>query len=140
MEMTVLSKRLEDSQIKLLIRLIHAGKELITDYSGGMLAFVPKMRNTELREAIKEYRRPQAQAVLLRWATPDINGVLESLLSDHDAGELDFEDFASEFGYSDSRKAYKIWEACVEVKRKLRAFLGYEGIATLRRNIEEANS
>lgn len=57
----------------------------------------------------------------------DAESVLECLLSDAQAGEQDFEDFCSDFGYdSDSRRAEKIWRACRKIAPRLRQFLGDE--------------
>lgn len=58
-------------------------------------------------------------------AEPDAEGVLDCLLSDASAGEQDFHEFCSEFGYDeDSRKAEKVWKACKQTAPKLRRFLG----------------
>lgn len=56
---------------------------------------------------------------------PTAEGCLECLLSDAQAGELDFEDFCREFGYDDdSRSAERTWRACGEVNMRLRELLG----------------
>jgi hypothetical protein len=49
----------------------------------------------------------------------DLKHALYCMLSDSMAGEQCYEDFCSEFGYdSDSRKARKIWKACVTQAEK----------------------
>lgn len=63
---------------------------------------------------------------------PTAADVLYCLCSDARAGELDFEDFCSEFGYdTDSRKAEKIWKACTDTAPKVRQLLGpwYEAVS-----------
>lgn len=56
---------------------------------------------------------------------PDTAGVLECLLSDASMGEESFTDFCADFGYDeDSRKAYRIWEECSNIGRRLRRLLG----------------
>ena len=65
---------------------------------------------------------------------PDPVDVFGSLLSD--ASALDhstFEDWAGDYGYDvDSRKAEKIYRACLEIALKLRAALGDEALAKAR--------
>jgi hypothetical protein len=57
--------------------------------------------------------------------TPSPADVLSCVCSDARAGEMSFEDFASEFGYdSDSRKAYAVWESCRDMCIKARVLLG----------------
>jgi len=56
---------------------------------------------------------------------PRVDDVLDSLLSDAQAGEQTFEDFCADFGYdSDSRKAEKIWRACQRVAKNMKRLLG----------------
>lgn len=58
---------------------------------------------------------------------PTAADVLSSITSDAASIEAarDFEDFASELGYSsDSRKAERIYKACQQQTRKLQRFLG----------------
>jgi len=48
---------------------------------------------------------------------------LYSFLSDAQAGEQDFEEFCSEFGYdTDSLTAHRIWRACQETTAKVSGF------------------
>lgn len=65
---------------------------------------------------------------LARWSKPtppDAETVLNSLISDADALDRSFEDWASELGYDeDSREAERIYFACKDGGRKLLAFLG----------------
>lgn len=57
--------------------------------------------------------------------TPAVADVVYCLCSDARAGELDFDDFCSEFGYdSDSRKAERIWQACKDACIKARVLFG----------------
>lgn len=56
---------------------------------------------------------------------PDAESVLECLLSDAIAGQDTFEGFCMEFGYNeDSRKAKRIYDACVRMRNKLERLLG----------------
>ena len=56
---------------------------------------------------------------------PSAADVLYCLCSDTRAGEQDFGEFCSELGYDqDSRKAERIWKACVRTAPKVRRFLG----------------
>lgn len=51
--------------------------------------------------------------------------VLFCLVSDAQAGDQSFEDFASDFGYDvDSRKAEATWRTCQSIAPRLRRFLG----------------
>lgn len=59
----------------------------------------------------------------------ELNTVLYSIMSDCSSAEnsFTFEEFCSELGYDpDSRKAYKIWEACREQNEKFKQFAGRE--------------
>jgi len=50
---------------------------------------------------------------------PKIDDVIYSLLSDYDAGQENFNDFCSSFGYdTDSRKAFDTYLACQESGQK----------------------
>jgi len=56
---------------------------------------------------------------------PDAEGCLECLLSDAQAGEMDFEQFCAEFGYdTDSRKAEQTWKRCQRVLENMLRLLG----------------
>lgn len=56
---------------------------------------------------------------------PDAETVLDSLLSDSQAGQQTFEEFCSEFGYdSDSRKAERIYRECAKQGAKVKKLLG----------------
>lgn len=56
---------------------------------------------------------------------PSAADVLSCIISDARAGEQEFEEFCSEFGYdSDSRKAEKTWRACASMAPKVRSLLG----------------
>lgn len=60
--------------------------------------------------------------------------LLDSLANDAVGVEnaRSFEEWASDYGYdSDSRKAEKIYNACVDIRRKLRDFLGIKDYETL---------
>lgn len=55
---------------------------------------------------------------------PDAQSVLDCLRSDAICDDLSFDDFCNEFGYDiDSRKAYKIYKACLKNTIKLKRFL-----------------
>ena len=56
---------------------------------------------------------------------PNIVDVLACLQSDASMSDT-FEDFCAGMGYDeDSRNAYRTWEACQDIGRKLRKLLGY---------------
>ncbi len=56
---------------------------------------------------------------------PKLETVLECLILDASAGLETFETFCDDMGYDeDSRKAYRIWEACRNTESKLRRLLG----------------
>ncbi len=58
-------------------------------------------------------------------AEPDVAGVLDCLLSDSDALDRDFEEWASDLGYDpDSRTAERTYKACLKSGEKLKVFLG----------------
>ena len=70
---------------------------------------------------------------------PEVEDVLNSLALD--AGSYDnsrnFEDFCSDFGYDeDSRTAEKIYNACAEMSKSLKYFLGSELYDTLLYKVE----
>lgn len=70
---------------------------------------------------------------------PELADVLDCLASDASGADnaRDFEDWASEYGYdTDSRKAEKIYNACVEGRDKLKAFLGAPAYEALLWNTE----
>jgi len=70
---------------------------------------------------------------------PTIEIVLDSLASDAGAYEQarNFEDFAADFGYdTDSRKAERMYQACGEVSKQLRTFLGLEEFRMLLEEVE----
>lgn len=63
----------------------------------------------------------QGQAIT---GEPEVAGVLECLLSDSQAGELDFPEFCLEFGYDeDGRKAESIWKACQKTNAAMKRLL-----------------
>ncbi len=63
---------------------------------------------------------------------PGVNDVIFSLLTDWQGGRETFEDFCSSFGYDeDSRKAYKIWEACKKSGEKLQKLFSADEIEEL---------
>lgn len=56
---------------------------------------------------------------------PKIENILDCLAMDASYDLSSFENFCSEFGYdSDSRKAYKIYKACINNTNKLQKLLG----------------
>lgn len=56
---------------------------------------------------------------------PTVEGVLECLLNDAQAGQENFEEFCRELGYDqDSRRAEQIWKACRATERSMRRLLG----------------
>lgn len=57
-------------------------------------------------------------------AAPEAADVLNALILDAGAGELDFPDFAEEYGYESPREAYETWQACQRIARELPDLLG----------------
>lgn len=79
-------------------------------------------------ETGKGRRHPASLVASVQAVPPTVVDILSSLLLDASAiDEGSFEDWAASFGYDpDSRKAEKIWKACVETGLKLRSELGDE--------------
>ena len=70
-------------------------------------------------------------------AAPTAEDVLDCLAIDADVLGRDFEDWASDLGWdSDSRKAEKTFNICVEQSRKLQKFLGSVEFRNLIENVE----
>ena len=64
---------------------------------------------------------------------PELRDVIYSLVMGADAFEYDFEDWCANFGYeTDSRKAEKIYNECVEIAHKLLRSVGTSGLEKLR--------
>ena len=64
---------------------------------------------------------------------PVLANVLESLANDYDPSDMSFEDFCSEYGYSeDSRKAEKVYRALRKETQALDRLFGEEGMKDLR--------
>lgn len=64
---------------------------------------------------------------------PTAEEVMDCLLSDCDALDYEFEEWASNLGFSpDSRKAESTYKFCRYVGEKLRAFIGSEAFDALR--------
>lgn len=56
---------------------------------------------------------------------PDAQTVASCLALDAQCGTMEFEEFASEFGYdSDSRSAYAAWETCRATELRMRRMFG----------------
>ena len=63
---------------------------------------------------------------------PELSDVIYSLIMDWQGGREMFKHFCSSFGYDeDSRKAYKIWEACKANGEKLEKLFSADEIADL---------
>lgn len=68
---------------------------------------------------------PSAIAAAFTLSSPDLHGVLYSLLSDAAAGTETFPDFCANYGYDeDSRKALEIYLKCQTIGADLRRVLG----------------
>lgn len=90
------SKYRDDMENNWRVVLHFDGRELTTDYYGGSAV-------TEITAA----------------------DVLNSLMTDAEAGNQSFENFCSDFGYDeDSRQAYATWKACKAIGPKVRRLLG----------------
>lgn len=69
--------------------------------------------------------------------TPTAADVLYCLTSEYDALSTSFPDWCADFGYDeDSRKAFKIYEACQEGAKKLRDVFGHALIQQIREALE----
>ena len=63
---------------------------------------------------------------------PVLASVLESLANDYNPSDMSFEDFCSEYGYSeDSRKAEKVYRALRKETQALDRLFGEEGMKDL---------
>jgi hypothetical protein len=63
---------------------------------------------------------------------PKLQDVIYSLIMDWQGGRETFKDFCACFGYDeDSRKAYKIWEACKKSGEKLQKLFSADEIEEL---------
>ena len=82
---------------------------------------------------VGEYSHGDGGMRVGRWfpAKPKAADVLACLLSDASNADQPFEDWAADLGYnSDSREAYRTWETCVEIRRKLtRSLPDFEAFA-----------
>lgn len=64
---------------------------------------------------------------------PELRDVLYSLVSDSDAADSTFEDWASDLGYdTDSRKAEAMYRACLDIGSRLRSLIGSAALEQLR--------
>lgn len=68
---------------------------------------------------------------------PTFNDVMECLLGDYDAGQMDFKEFCDTFGYdTDSRKAWGIHNECIDNRIKLESIYTTEEIKNLKTQLE----
>lgn len=76
---------------------------------------------------------PQDTTKPIKLIMPELDDVTYCLVSDSEADEMDFSEWANNFGYDDdSMKAKTIYDACVDTGRKLRIALGADKLNTLR--------
>lgn len=74
----------------------------------------------------------------LKPKTPEITDVIYCLLSDSDAIEYNFTEWANDFGYdTDSIKAEKVYQACVETGRKLNRIFSPKDLESLRELLQD---
>jgi len=124
------------------------GKWASFDYSGGVLAFLSANARRKLEQGFrmsyrggnedlilkdllsggkKLYNTPEVKGVveqLFRASRPDAEGLLNSLMLDS-SFEGSFEEWAREYGYdTDSRKAFDVYQACLNNRSKLIGLLG----------------
>lgn len=68
---------------------------------------------------------------------PDVEGTVNSILLDAQAGEMEFNDFCDEFGYEPTSTARKIYNKCVIMRNKVVKFFGadYEMVQQLENDI-----
>ena len=81
----------------------------------------------------KDFNKATGPAIL-----PDLAGVLHCLVSDADAYNMRFEDWAGDYGYDpDSRRAEKVYRACVDCAEKLHRIFSAAQLDTLRDIVAE---
>jgi hypothetical protein len=90
-----------------------------------------------LKRGSKQLTIPFSQGSLIE-QEPTAADVLSCLISDSSSVETaDFEDWCREFGYdTDSRKAEKTYQTCLNQRDKLVSFLGADAFEDLLRNTE----
>lgn len=103
------------------------------EYSTGIASLPPSLRklgNTEYQAEFDRLRKAcetgTSGTAGGSWVHreeyhPKAADVLTCLLMDASANDYDFEEWAENYGYSpDSREAYSIYEACIQIHRKLK--------------------
>ena len=119
-------------------------------------SIVPSALIFRLQRALSEKDLKEAKALLMdpeitveavarrlgvgpsTWYHSHAADVLHSLVMDAQATGYTFEDWCADFGYdSDSRKAYKVYEACLESGVKLRRIFTSTQIARLFEILQE---
>lgn len=136
LKISVAAKWRENEQFFFKLFLSNGEKQMPVEYSGGCRAFVSdkgqRTYNAIMAQQHKGNRnslhnaRVRANAVdaLFQDATPKLEQVLNSLLSDARAGEMPFDDFCCDFGYdTDSRKALETYLACQKINSDLQSVM-----------------
>lgn len=155
---TIISRKIDwtDTKrpaLKFDLLLTNGDKTMITEYGGGIAAFLPKgFREKLIKENLNRHSggqteraaiallggknlvfnlgvgndvAVQAVELILRNAVMDQMGVMHSLVMDAQAGDESFEEFCSNLGYDeDSRKAESIHRACQDIGKKFRQLVG----------------
>ena len=132
---------------KFTLEIINGSNRMITEYSGGYLAFVDKTRlehhlkfNTihkpimegltkglkfKYNPSDKKCKATECINYLLSISNVNTKDVLYCLLSDMDCGDMSFQDFCDDLGYnSDSIKDLGVYNACVTNGREFRKVMG----------------
>ena len=86
-------------------------------------------RGTLMYEQLEKQRKP---------VTPEICGIIYSLIMDSDAICESFDNWCNNFGYdSDSLKAFNIYQACTDNAKKMRKIIDNATLELLREALED---
>lgn len=112
------------------------------DYSTGSAHFTPYYQTRNIGSFNRRNKKPDnglANSDLGGWLhAPTVKDVLYSVLSDASFGDISFNDFCNEIGYSDDPfKAFDIYQACCNNGEKLRKALTSEQIEQFEIELED---
>lgn len=113
---------------------IPEGDERFIKGSGGQEVFVDSL----IGSALRSHDPNRFADLMYEPKLPELRSVLVNLLSDVDAGTMEFTEFCCEMGYdTDSRNAERVWNACRETERNMTHVFGRVNLQTLIDNREE---
>lgn len=116
---------IEKHQITLGMWSVMHRENLLSEWSAGSQHFKVRIRAGDTVVWVGEYTYGSAHDINTWDCQRCLLDVLPSLQLDAGDADQPFEDWAIELGYDpDSRKAYKIWEACQAIRHTLRKHLG----------------